>query len=203
MAEHHKAEATPSREADDTDWRAETASTAAPAPQPIERIVEALLFVGGAPLTPDRACETIRGLAAAQFLQAIDALNRTYRREGRPYAIQARNSGYVLALRPRFREVVERMHGGQREARLSPAAIDALALVAYRQPITKLDIDGLRGTESGALLRQLVRRGLVAVVQRGDSRRREVSYGTTQRFLDLIRLRSLDDLPRTQDLQQL
>ena len=78
-----------------------------------------------------------------------------------------------------------------------------LALVAYRQPATKMEIDSLRGVESGALLRQLVRRGLIAVVQRGDAERRDVAYGTTGRFLELFGLGSLEDLPRTQDLQQL
>ena len=106
-------------------------------------------------------------------------------------------------LRPRFRPMVQKLYGGTQEARLSTAAVDVLALVAYRQPATKQEIDGLRGSDSGALLRQLVRRGLVAVVHRGDSAQREVTYGTTPRFLELFRLRSLDDLPQTQDLQKL
>jgi segregation and condensation protein B len=173
------------------------------APPPLERIVEALLFVGGAPLTAARACEAIRGLTQAQFQQQIDALNRAYRRQGRPYVIQAQGEGYVLTLRARFREVIARLHGGQREARLSSAALDVLALVAYRQPATKQEIDSLRGMDSGTALRQLVRRGLIAVAHRGDGQQREVSYGTTQRFLEWFQLRGLDDLPQTQDLQRL
>ena len=90
-----------------------------------------------------------------------------------------------------------------REARLSTAAIDVLALVAYRQPATKQEIEAIRGTESGHLLRQLVRRRLIAIVHRGESNQREVSYGTTERFLELFGLKSLDDLPQTQDLQKL
>jgi segregation and condensation protein B len=207
MTQKHDANATPAWEVDDADRLTQPTeqppAPLPPVPPPVARVVEALLFVGGAPLTAMRACETIRGLSEGQFLQAIDCLNRDYRLQGRPYAILSRNAGYILALRPRFREVVERLHGGQREARLSPAAIDALALVAYRQPVTKQEIDGLRGAESGALLRQLVRRGLVAVIQRADAQQREVSYGTTQRFLDLFHLRSLDDLPQTHDLQRL
>jgi segregation and condensation protein B len=98
--------------------------------------------------------------------------------------------------------VVDRLYGSMREARLSQAALDVLALVAYRQPVTKQEVESLRGAESGGVLRQLVRLGLVAV-QRGEAGQREVSYGTTPRFLTLFQLRSLDDLPRTQDLQQL
>lgn len=182
---------------------AEPAAAPSPSPPPLVRIVEALLFVGGPPLTAVRACEAIRGLTPAQFVQAIDTLNQDYRRQGRPYAIRTQDQGYVLALRPRFRPILEKLYGGAREARLSPPAIDVLALVAYRQPATKQEVDSLRGADSGALLRQLVRRGLVQVVNRGDAAQREVTYGTTPRFLKLFEISSLDDLPQTQDLQLL
>ncbi len=175
----------------------------APVPPPVPRIVEALLFVGGAPLTWKQAAASVRGLTEPQFTEALDTLNRDYRRQGRPYGIQAQRDGFVLALRPKYRGVLERLYGTTREARLSPQAVDVLALVAYRQPATKQEVDGIRGTESGAILRQLVRRGLITVVQRGDALRREVAYGTTARFLELFGLGSLDELPQTQDLQQL
>jgi segregation and condensation protein B len=179
------------------------AGAAPDTPPPVRRILEALLFVGGAPLTAERAAAAVRGLTPAQFGEALDALNDDYRRQGRPYLIQAQGTGHVLVLRPRFRAVVERLYGGPREARLSTAAIDVLALVAYRQPATRQEIESIRGADSAGLLRQLVRRGLVAVVQRGEAGQKEVCYGTTPRFLELFGLRSLEDLPQTQDLQRL
>ncbi len=181
----------------------EPAAAAPETPPPPLRIVEALLFTGAAPLTAAQACEVVRGLTPEQFLQAVETLNQDYRRQGRPYLIQAQGQGHVLTLRPRYRKVIDRLYGAAREARLSPAALDVLSLVAYRQPATKQEVDSLRGAESGGLLRQLVRRGLVAVVQRGEAGQRDVAYGTTPRFLELFGLSSLEDLPRTQDLQQL
>ena len=172
------------------------------APPPLLRILEAMLFVGGAPLTAVRACESIRGLTAEEFQQAVDSLNRAYRSQGRPYSIQLQDQGYVLALRPRFAAVREKLYGTVREARLSQAAIDVLALVAYRQAIARQEVESLRGADSGVVLRQLVRHGLIAL-QRGEGGDKEVRYATTQRFLELFRLRSLDDLPQTQDLQRL
>jgi segregation and condensation protein B len=142
-------------------------------------------------------------MTAEQFTAAVDRLNRDYRRQGRPYLILAQEGGYVLSLRPGYQSLLERLYGSHREARLSAAAIDVLALVAYRQPVLKQEIDSLRGAESGAIVRQLVRRGLIAVVQRGAQGHREVSYGTTARFLQLFGLNSADDLPQTQDLQLL
>ena len=89
-----------------------------------------------------------------------------------------------------------------REARLSKAAREVLALIAYQQPVTRAAIDGQRGGDSGAAVRQLVRLGLVAVVPAADGGK-ESAYGTTARFLELFGLRSLDDLPQTDDWQQL
>src|SRR5262249_45521068 len=129
-------------------------------------------------------------------------LNRDYRRQGRPYRVQRREQGYELVLLPRYRGVLDRLYGSVREARLSPAALDVLALVAYRQPAGGQEVGRRRGLAPGAPLRQLVRLGLIAV-QRGEAGRREVSYGTTPRFLKLFGLSSLDDLPRTLDLQQM
>ncbi len=83
------------------------------APPPLERIVEALLFVGGPPLTAARACETIRGLAPEQFALAIATLDRDYRAQGRPYRVGRRDQGYELVLRPAFCEVRRRLSGGQ------------------------------------------------------------------------------------------
>jgi segregation and condensation protein B len=173
------------------------------APPPLLRILEALLFVGGDPLTTERAASVIRGLTSEQFSQTLDMLNREYRIQGRPYSIQHKEEGYYLVLRSRYRQISERLYGRTREARLSAAAIDVLSLIAYRQPVTKQEIDSMRGAESGALLRQLVRRGLITIVERGQAGRRDVSYGTTARFLELFKLRSLEDLPQTQDLQKL
>ncbi len=161
------------------------------------------MFVGAVPLTFEHAAQVLRGLSSTEFEDAVDRLNSAYRQQGRPYGIQKLERGYVLALRPIYRHIPEKLHGGTREARLSQAAIEVLAIIAYRQPVTRSEVDSLRGHESGALLRQLVRRGLVNVVSRAQPGNREVHYGTTPRFLQLFGLRSLDELPETEDLQRL
>jgi segregation and condensation protein B len=173
-----------------------------PPPSPV-RIVEALLFVGGSPLRAERACGVVRGLTPEQFREAVDALNRDYRRQGRPYLVQGGEAGYSLVLRPRYRAVREKLFGVPREVRLSQAAVEVLSVVAYRQPVGKPEVDTQRGADSGSLLRQLVRLGLAAVAQRGEGKERESVYVTTARFLELFGLRSLDDLPQTGDLQRL
>lgn len=171
----------------------------AEAPPPPDRILEALLFVGGPPLAPEAVRSVIRGFTPERVREAVDRLNKTYRTQGRPYSVQPQGNGYVLAIRPAYRGVREKLFGGPREARLSQPALDVLSLVAYRQPVTKADVDALRGADSAGPLRQLVRLGLVAVATRGEAGGRAVGYGTTPRFLDLFGLSSLDDLPRLAD----
>jgi segregation and condensation protein B len=172
-------------------------------PVSLARIVEALLFVGGEPLTAEQVAQSVRGVTQEDFVDAIDGLNRAYRSQGRPYLIRAGQRGYELALRPRYFPLQEKLAGLSREARLSQAALDVLALIAYRQPMTKKDVDSLRGMESGSLLRQLVRRGLLMVGESPEGGRRDAVYRTTQRFVDLFQLSGLEDLPRTHDLQRL
>ncbi|HEX3315193.1 MAG TPA: SMC-Scp complex subunit ScpB [Gemmataceae bacterium] len=176
------------------------------APPPPLRIIEAMLFVGGAPVTMQRTIRLLRGLPAEQFTAAIDELNREYRRQNRPYAIVPQGTGYVLTLRPKFLPLAERLRGAVRETRLSTAAVDVLALVAYRQPVAKAEVDGLRGAESGAVLRQLVRRGLIQVAATAGPEASSVAeppaalYVTSPRFLEMFGLSSLDDLPKTKEL---
>ncbi len=177
-------------------------STAAELPPSPEQLIEAMLFVGGHPLAAAVACTAVRGLTADRFQEAVAVLNRRYRDQRRPYAVEARDDGFVLAVRPAYRHLRERLFGGPREARLSQPALDVLSVVAYRQPIGKAEVDAIRGTDSGATLRQLVRLGLVAVQHRAEAAVREVRYGTTPRFLQVFGLASLDELPRLGDASQ-
>lgn len=163
------------------------------------QIVEGMLFIGGPPLTAARACSAVRGLNPDRFHELADELARKYRRQNRPYTVQPKEDGFVLAVKPAYRGVKERLTGGPREARLSQPALDALSLIAYRQPISKAEVDSLRGADSGGLIRQLVRLGLIAVAAADDADPKAVRYATTRRFLDLFGLGSLDDLPRLAD----
>ena len=158
-----------------------------------------MLFVGGHPLTAAVACSAVRGLTPGGSTSRLRA-TRQYRR--RPYSIHAREDGFVLTVQPSFRGLRERLFGGPREARLSQPALDVLSVVAYRQPVEKAEVDAIRGTDSGATLRQLVRLGLVAVQHRAEAESRAVRYGTTTRFLQLFNLGSLDELPRLGDTAQ-
>ncbi|MEN6458762.1 MAG: SMC-Scp complex subunit ScpB [Thermoguttaceae bacterium] len=164
-------------------------------------ILEAMLFVGDGnnqPLTPARAAELMRDVAVDEIPSLVDELNRRYDAEGAAYRIVGEGDGYRLSLRDEYESLRDRFYGRIREARLSQAAVDVLALVAYQQPITSEKVGHLRGKPSSHVLSQLVRRGLLRI-ERPESSRRTAHYRTTDRFLQLFHLDSLGDLPRSEE----
>jgi segregation and condensation protein B len=164
-------------------------------------ILESLLFVGNRdnqPISLRRAAELMRDVDADEIPSLVDELNRRYDDSGSPYHIEGEGDGYRLTIRREFHSLRNRFHGRVREARLSQAAIDVLALVAYRQPLTSEKIHRLRGKPSSHILSHLVRRGLLRI-ERPAAKKRTPHYYTTERFLRLFNLQTLDDLPRSED----
>ena len=166
-------------------------------------ILEAMLFVGNLqnqPLGSDRAAELMRGVSPGEIPELVGELNRRYASSGCPYEIINEGTGYRLRLCRAFHPVRNRLYGRVREARLSQATVDVLAIVAYRQPLTAEEVAHLRGLKSGHLLAQLVRRQLLRVERRPGQRGGH--YYTTDRFLRLFGLESLQDLPQAEDLEK-
>ncbi len=167
-------------------------------------IIEAVFFTGdpaGRALDSERIAALIRGVDGHEIEGFVATLNAQYKEQRRPYRIVSERGGFRMTLLDEFERVRDRFYGRVREARLSQAAVEVLAVVAYNQPVTSERIRELRGTQSGAVLNQLVRRKLLRV-ERGDEKPRKAEYYVTQRFLDLFGLSTLDDLPRSEDLNQ-
>ncbi len=165
------------------------------------KIIEAALFVGGMPLTAKRLSGILRDEFDREFIErAIDELNLRYDDENRPYEIRLDEGGYQMVLRPEFESVRNKTYGfGPKEVRLSQEALEVLALVAYKQPITKEEIELTGKSNPNGVLRQLLRREIIAIKRTGNSAK-DVTYHTTQRFLQIFGLADLDELPRSEDL---
>lgn len=167
-------------------------------------ILEAMLFVGNPqnePLTAERAAGLMRGVEPEEIAGLVEQLNRGYAEAGCPYEVAIEGAGYRMRLRSRFGPLRNRFYGRVREARLSQAAVDVLAIVAYRQPLTADEVSKLRDRPSGHLLAQLVRRQLLEV-ERPPENRRTLLYRTTDRFLQLFGLEAIDELPQAEDLER-
>ncbi len=166
-----------------------------------KQVIEAALFVGGQPLTAKKLCYVLRGDFDLDFIeQTIDDLNHLYVEEERPYEIRLGEGGYRLVLHEEFQRLRNRVYGiGPREVKLSQDVLEVLALVAYRQPMTQADIEGLGKSNPGPSLRQLLRRELISL-ERDPQDRKNVKYRTTRRFLSVFGLGRLDELPQADEL---
>lgn len=165
-------------------------------------VFEGLLFVGhpeGEPVTGEQCSAVLRGLKAADFDELAQGLNDLYRSQGRPYEVERLTAGYRLVLTDEFARLRDQLQSRSRRARLSRAALEILSLVAYRGPLTGEEIAERCGSAVSGVLRQLVRRNLLAV-SRPSGERGPRSYRTTARFLEVFHLESLAELPRSQDL---
>jgi segregation and condensation protein B len=165
------------------------------------QVIEAALFVGGAPLTARKIAALLRGSSDAAFVErTVDELNDAYFAEGRPYEIRLGDGGYRLELRPEYDRLRHRVYGsGPREVKLAQDALEVLALVAYRQPISQPEIESQGKQTAGNLLRQLLRRDLIRI-ERGPGGRKDLQYHTSARFLSVFGIGSLDELPQAEDL---
>jgi segregation and condensation protein B len=167
-------------------------------------ILEAMLFVGdrgNRPLTAARVAELMRGVEQGEVAGLVQELNRRYSTNACPYYIAENSDGYRMTLRAPFHPLREKFFGRTRAARLSQAAIDVLAIVAYQQPLTADEINIVRSKPSGGVLSQLVHRGLLRI-ERQPGKRRVVQYFTTDRFLSLFGLQTLADLPQSEELER-
>ena len=164
-----------------------------------KQIIEAALFVGGMSLTARRLATLLRGDFDTAFVErTIDDLNQEYEQQRRPCVIELREGGYQLHLKSEFTAVQQRVFNmGPREVRLSQDALELLALVAYNQPITRSDVEQTGRRNGMTVLRQLIRRQLVAVERNPDDPQ-DIRYRTSERFLQVFGLNDLSELPQAE-----
>jgi segregation and condensation protein B len=134
-------------------------------------------------------------LTSAQIRDAMEAIGEELRGTDAVYRLHEGPNGYRLAISPRFGDWVRLLRDEPRPQRLSPAAMETLAIVAYRQPVTRSEIEAIRGVSADSALNKLMERELVYVVGRADLPGRPLQYGTTDAFLEFCGLKSLEELP--------
>jgi segregation and condensation protein B len=170
---------------------------------PIPRILEAVLFSADGPLTIEQIAFAVPDVPADEITESLAALRRSYAEEARGWRLEEVASGWQLFSDPELYSYVERFLEGKRRARLSRAALEALAVVAYRQPITRGQLEEMRGVDCGGVIHTLMERDLVTVCGRSEAIGRPLLYGTTHRFLEHFGLSSLTALPRLEEIDHL
>lgn len=163
-------------------------------------VVEAVLFASDEPLTAAEIARADQTLDEERVESALAALKTAYAESGRAFEIREVAGGVQIATRPEFAPYLERFDTVAKPTRLSGPALEVLAIAAYRQPISRIEIEYVRGVNSSGVIRTLLDRELICIAGRGDGVGRPVLYGTTRRFLQHFGFGSLDDLPRPEEL---
>jgi len=165
-----------------------------------KQILEALLFASDAPVPLSALVEVLDGLGPSEVSAILAELGREYEERERGVALAEIAGGFQILSRRECAPWIEEMLRSRRKARLSRAGLETLAIVAYKQPITKVEIDGIRGVDSGGSLHTLLERNLVLIRGRSKGVGRPLLYGTTPDFLSYMGINELTDLPELKEL---
>ncbi|HLL47273.1 MAG TPA: SMC-Scp complex subunit ScpB [Longimicrobiaceae bacterium] len=164
------------------------------------RVVEAVLFASQTPLAAAELARGAEDMDEETVEAAIAELRAEYEREGRAFGVFEVGGGWQLLTRPEYAPVLERFDSVPANTRLSSPALETLAIIAYRQPVGRAEIEEIRGVGAGGVLKTLQDRELIEVTGRGEGLGRPLLYGTTRRFLEHFGFRSTEDLPRPDEL---
>ncbi|HEX4055226.1 MAG TPA: SMC-Scp complex subunit ScpB [Tepidisphaeraceae bacterium] len=164
-----------------------------------ERLLEALLISTHHPLTAGRLAELMDLPATKPVRQAIRDINAQYEESHRSFRIEQVAGGYQILTLPEFGEALKKLHQREIDAKLTKAALETLAIIAYKQPILRADIEAIRGVACGETIRNLMEKRLVNIAGRAEEPGRPILYGTTKRFLEVFGLNTLKELPQSED----
>ena len=166
---------------------------------PLAKLLEAALFASARPVPTEELALLDPESSPAALSAALDELRVHYDTDGHGVELADIGGGWQILTRPEYTETIERAQLALRPTRLTPASLETLAIIAYRQPIGRADVEEIRGVNVGAVLRSLMERGLIEVVGRGEGIGRPLLYGTTPLFLEQFALRHLEELPRADE----
>ena len=167
---------------------------------PLAKLLEAALFASARPIPTDELATLDTEASPAAVAAALVEIRDTFDHGGHGVELIELGEGWQLLTRPEYTEAIERAQLAVRPQRLSGASLETLALVAYRQPIGRAEIEEIRGVSVGSVLKALVERGLIDIVGRAEGLGRPLLYGTTPLFLEHFALRHLGELPRADEL---
>lgn len=157
--------------------------------------LEAALLISNSAVPARKLAQLARLIDAAEVRRMIRLLNESYDRERSAFRIESTASGYLMMTRAQLAPWLDRLHQRQEQMKLSSPAMETLTIIAYQQPVTRADVEAIRGVQSSEMIRQLIDRGLVRIAGEDDSLGRPFLYETTRQFLTLFGLQKLEDLP--------
>ncbi len=174
-----------------------------PDPEILLPTLEAVLFAADQPVPVKTLCELFAPMKDDEIVDGLQRLQASYDADGRGVTLVDIAGGYQILTREPFAPWVDLFLRGRRKVRLSRSALEALGIIAYKQPVTKVEIDEIRGVDSSGVVATLMERGLVSIAGRAEGVGRPLLYATTGEFLSYFGLTAIDELPRLSELTQL
>jgi len=171
-------------------------------PDKVRAIIEAILLTADAPVSPGKLQSLLKEIDGRDIRRAVDELNEQYRIHGHAMSVVEVAGGFQVATRSDYGPWVRKFHD-RGHVRLSQAALETLAIVAFKQPITRVEIDSIRGVDSGGVMRTLLEVNMIRIVGRSEGVGRPMLFGTTRDFMTHFGLKSLADLPKPKELEEL
>lgn len=171
------------------------------APHDLAQKVEAALMALDRPMSAAGLAEAIGKVPTKAINAAVTQLNEAYAQSGRSFRIEQVAGGLQILTLPEYGAVVAALQRTRQQTRLSPAALETLAIIAYKQPILRADVEAIRGVACGEVIRTLMDHRLVKIVGRAEELGRPMLYGTTKTFLEVFGLADLKDLPKVEELR--
>jgi segregation and condensation protein B len=166
-------------------------------------ILESLLFSSETPLTVPRIREIIPELKPREIEQSVNVLNEQYQKTGRTFEIKEIAGGYQLFTLPEYADYIDKLFQTKQKSRLTQKALETVAIVAYKQPLTKHEIEEIRGVNVDGVMKTLLSRNLVTISGRAKAPGSPFLYVTTKKFLDYFGLKNLEDLPKLKEIDEL
>jgi segregation and condensation protein B len=166
------------------------------------RVIEAVLFASDEPLSAARLAEISETGSVKTVREHIERLNKEYKANNSSFRIEQIAGGYQMLTLDVYNSWLRKLHRVRSESKLSQAALETLAIIAYKQPVIRADVEVIRGVACGEMIRSLVYKGLVKIVGKAEVLGRPLLYGTTRKFLQVFCLNSLKDLPTVEELKK-
>lgn len=172
-------------------------------PTEIKSILEAILFAANEPISIKQFSQVLGDVSTHDIREQLIALEDDYQAANRSFQLIEIANGFQVCSRPEYRDWIEKFYTRQVRVRLSPPALETLAIVAYKQPVTRTEVEEIRGVNSDSVVNSLIQKGLIRIAGRKPGQGRSLLFATTDRFLEQFGLKNLSELPSIEEIEEI
>ncbi len=168
-----------------------------------KQIVEALIFASDIPISAKKIADFEEELDSRKIKKIVEALNADYQKNRRAFFIANVAGGFQLNTRKEFEPWLKKLFKGRLRTRLSQASLESLAIITFKQPISRVEVDAIRGVNSGGVIKNLLERSLICIAGRSEGQGKPLLYGTTKEFLRYFGINDITDLPKPKEIEEI